>query len=151
MNIKFLWTPMSFVEMDTMNKESIPYRTLCTEYYALDKPTAPEDALQCYLRYAKEAEGAILEPMCGTGRFLIPLLEQGYSITGFDYSPHMLDVCRKKCKERRLIANLFEATFETFPLQEKYSLIFIPSGSFCLLTTLQQVMQALEFIVNRLK
>ena len=74
-----------------MNKESIPYKTLCAEYYELDKPTALEDALQCYLRYAEESHGPILEPMCGTGRFLIPLLKQGYSVTGFDYSSHMLD------------------------------------------------------------
>lgn len=32
-----------------MNKESIPYRALYTEYYEMDKPTAPKDALECYL------------------------------------------------------------------------------------------------------
>lgn len=129
-----------------MKKESLPYRTLCTEYYELDKPTAPEDALKCYLQYAKEAKGPILEPMCGTGRFLIPLLEQGYSVTGFDYSFHMLELCRKKCKERILTANLFEDTFETFSPPEKYGLIFIPSGSFCLLTTPLQISQALKLV-----
>ena len=97
-----------------MNKESVPYRALCTEYYELDKPSAPKDALECYLHYAKEANGPILEPMCGTGRFLIPLLEHGYAVTGFDYSPYMLDVCRRKCEERGLITNLQEVTFETF-------------------------------------
>jgi hypothetical protein len=45
-----------------MNKESPPYRVLCTEFYDLDKPFAPEDALQCYLQYAEEAKGPILEP-----------------------------------------------------------------------------------------
>lgn len=134
-----------------MNKESTPYRTLCTEYYELDKPHPPEDALQCYLHYAEEAKGPILEPMCGTGRFLIPLLERGYCVKGFDYSPHMLDVCRKKCQERELTCILLEATFETFPLKEMYNLIFIPSGSFCLLTKPKQIVQALQFISNRLK
>jgi SAM-dependent methyltransferase len=78
-----------------MNKESPPYRALCTEFYDLDKPLASKDALQCYLRYAEEANGPILEPMCGTGRFFIPLLKHGYNVTGFDYSPHMLKVCRE--------------------------------------------------------
>ncbi len=134
-----------------MNKESIPYRGLCTEYYELDKPTPPEDALQCYLRYAEEAHGKILEPMCGTGRFPIPLLERGYSVTGFDYSPYMLDVCRKKCNERGLACNLLEATFETFSLREEYDLIFIPSGSFGHLITSEQINQALTLIADRLK
>lgn len=133
-----------------MNKKSPPYRGLCTEFYELDKPNPPEDALHCYLEYAKEAHGKILEPMCGTGRFLVPLLEKGYSVTGFDYSPHMLHVCREKCKKQGLIATLIEATFETFSLSETYDLIFIPSGSFGHLITPAQVGSALTFISNRL-
>lgn len=134
-----------------MNKESLPYRALCADYYELDKPKAPKDALECYLNYAKEANGPILEPMCGTGRFLIPLLEHGYDVTGFDYSPYMLDVCRKKCKERGLSSKLQEATFETFSSSELYNLIFIPSGSFGHLITPEQVNLALTFISGRLK
>jgi SAM-dependent methyltransferase len=133
-----------------MNKASVPYRGLCTEFYDLDKPNAPEDALQCYLYYAQEAQGKILEPMCGTGRFLVPLLERGYSVIGFDYSPYMLNVCRKKCKDRGLTSALFEATFETFSLSEKYDLIFIPSGSFGHLITPEQITTALTFIADRL-
>jgi hypothetical protein len=56
-----------------MSQQSIPYKILCTEYYELDKPNAPEDALQWYLIYAEEANGLILELMCWTGRLLIPL------------------------------------------------------------------------------
>lgn len=133
-----------------MNKVSVPYKALCTEYYELDKPTAPEDALQIYLGYAKEANGPILEPMCGTGRFVIPLLEKGYEVTGFDYSSHMLDVCRRKCNELGLTAKLINATFETFSLQDLYKLIIIPSSSFCLLTDPNQIKQALKLIVERL-
>lgn len=130
---------------------SRPYKALCTEFYDLDKPTASEDALQFYLQYAAEANGTILEPMCGTGRFLIPLLEKGYSVTGFDSSSHMLNVCRKKCKERNLTADLVEATFETFSRSQEYNLIFIPSGSFSLLTDLDDVNKALKFISDRLE
>lgn len=133
-----------------MNKESLPYRALCTEYYDLDKPNAPPDALKCYLRYAEESKGPILEPMCGTGRYLIPLLEKGYPISGFDYSSHMLDACRKKCADRGLPPNLQEATFETYSSSALYKLIFIPSGSFCHLISDKQVSQALTFIANKL-
>ena len=133
-----------------MSKESDAYKALCTEFYDLDKPTPPEDALQCYLRCAKEAQGLILEPMCGTGRFLIPLLEKGYAVTGFDSSSHMLNVCRKKCEQRSVTADLAEATFESFSSQLTYHLIFIPSGSFGHLISLEQVSQALTFIADRL-
>lgn len=133
-----------------MNKESGSYKALCTEFYDLDKPHAPEDALQCYLNFAEQANGPILEPMCGTGRFLIPLLEKGYAVTGFDSSPHMLNACRKKCNERGLTPDLFEASFETFPFQSNYNLIFIPSGSFGHLITSEQVSQALTSIAGSL-
>jgi len=133
-----------------MNMASVPYKGLCAEYYNLIRHTAPEDALQCYLRYAKEACGPILEPMCGTGRFLIPLLEHGYSVAGFDYSRNMLDICRRKSKEKGLTTTLLEASFETFSLSEMYKLIFIPSGSFCHLITSEQVSRALKLISDRL-
>jgi SAM-dependent methyltransferase len=133
-----------------MNKESVAYKSLCTEFYDLDKPIPPQDALQCYLRFASEAQGPILEPMCGTGRFLIPLLERGFQVTGFDSSPNMLSVCRKKCQERGLTPHLFESTFETFQRESTYNLIFIPSGSFGLLIDPEQVSQALSFITNSL-
>lgn len=129
-----------------MNKESIAYKGLCTEFYDLDKPTPTEDALQCYLQYVNEAQGAILEPMCGTGRFLIPLVEEGFNVTGFDYSSHMLNLCRKKCMQRGLTPNLFEATFETFQPQSLFNLIFIPSGSFGHLINPKQISHALEFV-----
>ncbi|MEA0971753.1 Class I SAM-dependent methyltransferase [Candidatus Megaera venefica] len=130
---------------------SAPYSALCTEYYQLDKPHAPKDALICYLNYADEAKGPILEPMCGTGRFLIPLLKKGYNITGFDSSPHMLDICRKKCQQEGLSSTLLDASFENFASSFSYKLIFIPSGSFCLLTEKAEVHQALNTILKCLE
>lgn len=134
-----------------MRKESTPYQALCTQYYDLNKPTAPEDALLCYLKYAQEARGPILEPMCGTGRFLIPFLKKGLEVTGFDDSTAMLDVCKKKCYENSLPATLFKANFETFVPQNIFNLIFIPSASFCLLTDPKQISQALRSISNWLR
>lgn len=131
-----------------MQKESIPYKTLCSQYYELDKPEAPHDALNCYLRFATEIHGPILEPMCGTGRFLVPLAEKGYPISGFDSSPHMLEFCRKKCQKLGLNIELFESTFETFIPKNNYDLIFIPSSSFCLLTDEKQISHALTSVIN---
>ena len=129
-----------------MNMLSIPYGELCTEYYELDKPKAPEEALKFYLQYAERACGPILEPMCGTGSYLIPMVEKGYEITGFDSSPQMLDICNKKCRMKGLKPNIHNASFETVSLHRTYSLVFIPSGSIGLLTTDQQLEQALSLM-----
>jgi 2-polyprenyl-3-methyl-5-hydroxy-6-metoxy-1,4-benzoquinol methylase len=73
------------------------YLDLCSLYYELDKPTAPQKALSFYMDFAKESKGPILEPMCGNGRFLIPILEAGFDIEGFDASLPMLNILKKKC------------------------------------------------------
>jgi hypothetical protein len=50
------------------------YGSLCTEFYDLDKPNAPRDALDFYALKARAAGGRVLEPMCGSGRFLVPMV-----------------------------------------------------------------------------
>jgi len=127
------------------------YSSLCTQYYELDKPYASEDALICYSNYAAEAKGSMLEPMCGTGRFFIPLLKKGYNITGFDNSSYMLDICRKKCEQEGLSGKLLDASFENFSSSFLYQLIFIPSGSFCLLTEKAETHHALNIISKYLE
>jgi len=134
-----------------MSNQSPAYQALCSNFYDLDKPFPTVEELSFYLKLAKEASGSILEPMCGTGRFLIPLLEQGYSVTGFDSSAEMLHRCHQKCLEKHLTSNLHQADFETFLPSEIYQLIFIPSGSFGHLISPKAIDQALTFIATHLK
>lgn len=129
-----------------MKNMSSAYQKLCAEFYELDKPHVQPDALLYYLEKAAEAHGPILEPMCGTGRFYIPLLEKGYDITGFDNSPHMLEACMEKCRRKGLEGKFQEADFAAFKSDQKFKLIFIPNSSFCLLTDPKDVRQALKAV-----
>ena len=76
------------------------YGDLCTEFYDLDKPTAPELALEWYgaalAGALEESPGRVLEPMCGSGRFLVPLLKRGLLVDGVDPSEPMLKACRAR-------------------------------------------------------
>ncbi len=107
---------------------------LCTEYYDIDKPAAPPDALAFYLDHAKRAGGTVLEPMCGTGRFLVPMREAGIDIDGVDASPQMLRACRAKCAERGLEVDLREGLIEDLSPERGYAHALIPAGSFSLLS-----------------
>ncbi len=120
------------------------YLSLCTEVYDLSKPNPPADAYAFYEEYVKAANGAILEPMCGTGRFLIPLLENGFNVHGFDASDNMLESLHAKAKAKKLKANIWREFAQDLARPEKYELIFIPSGSFCVMTNLRDVKQALQ-------
>jgi len=122
------------------------YKKLCTEFYDIDKPSAPEDALAFYLRYAQQANGPILEPMCGSGRFLIPLLKHGFDIDGIDASPYMLDACRNNCRHHRVTSMLYEQFLHELELPRQYNLVIIPAGSFCLITEPGQVQESLRRI-----
>ncbi|MCT8139339.1 class I SAM-dependent methyltransferase [Anaerobacillus sp. CMMVII] len=82
------------------------YGSLCTQIYDLDKPEPAQNELKFYLKYLKNKEMQILEPMCGSGRFLIPILERGYQIDGFDVSEDMLLACEQKAREKNLNCNL---------------------------------------------
>jgi SAM-dependent methyltransferase len=126
------------------------YLSLCTEVYDLSKPKPPEDAYQFYRSFAKQAQGPILEPMCGTGRFLLPLLEEGFDVQGFDASDHMLAALTKKALSRNLTPNSWKGFVADLSREEKYKLIFIPSGSFCLITNLEQSSQALQKFYDHL-
>lgn len=126
------------------------YKNLCAQFYDIDKPTAPSDALEFYLGYAKQASGPIFEPMCGTGRFLIPMLELGMDIEGSDASPHMLSICEEKCAAQNLNAKLHQQYLNEMAFDKKFGLFFIPSGSFGLLTDVNEAKLALKILYDHL-
>lgn len=110
------------------------YGTLASEFYDLDKPEARPDALECYLEYARGCIGPILEPMCGTGRYLLPLLAKGFDIEGTDSSASMLKLCRSRADALGLNPTLHEGCLEQLEVTRPFGLVFVPSGSFSLLT-----------------
>jgi 2-polyprenyl-3-methyl-5-hydroxy-6-metoxy-1,4-benzoquinol methylase len=126
------------------------YQNLCTQYYDIDKPNAPADALKFYLEYAKHANGPIFEPMCGTGRFLIPMLERGFDIEGSDASTHMLSICDEKCQAKNLKPKLYHQFLHQMEFNKKFGFIFIPSGSFGLLTDVAEAKHCLKILYDHL-
>ncbi len=134
-----------------LNNYLTPYKALCTEYYDLDKPEPTKEALSFYIKYAENANGKILEPMCGSGRFIIPILQKGYDIYGFDNSSQMIEACKKKCINQGLPTNFSEVSFQNFSPKHLYKLVIIPSGSFCLLLNEDEINNALNTIYNSLE
>ena len=122
------------------------YGKLCTQYYDLDKPLPPPEAMAFYLGQAEKWGGPILEPMCGSGRFLVPLMQAGYTVTGVDASPEMLAACRRKALKLGLSPNLYQQYLHEMALPESYRLVLIPSGSFGLITDLDEALESLRRI-----
>lgn len=77
--------------------------------------------LQFYKRWLpKGKEARILELCCGTGRLTVPIAQDGYDITGIDYTSSMLDQAKIKASEAGLEIPFIEADIRTLNLQEKY-------------------------------
>jgi SAM-dependent methyltransferase len=120
------------------------YGTLATEVYDVDKPIGHSFGdVEFYLHVLDGIDGRVLEPAVGTGRMLIPLLEAGLTVDGFDNSPEMLAVCRQRCIERDLDPILFDADMTSFESTEAYSAVIVPTGSIALLDGRTELMHAL--------
>jgi SAM-dependent methyltransferase len=126
------------------------YGSLLTEAYDLDKPEAPAEELAYYRNQIERCGEPVLEAMCGSGRFLVPLLEGGVDIDGVDASPHMLAACAAKCAERGLRASLHEHSLHALDLQRRYRFIFAGGASFGLIVGTAEVEESLRRLYHHL-
>ena len=108
------------------------YGSLCTEMYEILHEKAPQDELDFYLSYAKKGQ-KILEPLCGSGRFLVPFLARGFDISGMDLSTEMLAKLKQKAPDAKVV----QADILQYSAPEKFDYIFITSGSVSLFTDME--------------
>lgn len=132
-------------------KKQETYLNLCTQVYDLSKPHPPAAAYAFYRDYLVKANGPVLEPMCGSGRFLLPLLAEGFDVHGFDASECMLAALSAKARARNLVPTVWNSTIAESAGQGNYALIFIPSGSFSLITDLEAIASALTCLYQHLR
>ncbi len=126
------------------------YLSLCAEFYDLIRPHPPEDAYAFYRTYVVNAGGVAMEPMCGSGRFLLPLLKENFEVIGFDASKHMLSALHAKAKIQHLKPEVWQGFVEDLNRTQRYNLIFIPSGSFGHLINFDSVKKSLKVFYDHL-
>ncbi len=115
------------------------YGSLCTEMYEILHEQAPQDELNFYLSYAEKGK-KILEPLCGSGRFLVPFMERGFDICGIDLSGEMLNKLKQKVPNAKIV----QADILEYSSRELYDYIFISSGSMSLFTDMNLCNRILE-------
>src|SRR5216683_1095411 len=64
-------------------------------FYDIEHAEFDED-LDMYRNFAELCGGKILELACGSGRLLLPLAREGYTLTGVDTSAGMLEIARQE-------------------------------------------------------
>lgn len=121
------------------------YGRLSSEVYDMDKPIGHSFGdIEFYTNRLESCTGTILEPATGTGRMLIPLLEKGLNIEGFDSSKDMLNICESNCSKKNVNPKLFAAKMESFSQNTRYDAIIVPTGTFLLLHERENSIKALH-------
>lgn len=131
---------------------SVPnrYGALCTEVYDLDKPPGALLDIGYYTERLTPSDGPVLEAACGTGRLLIPLMEAGLEVEGFDQSQDMLDVCARHCAARGLTPSLRRARFQDFAYDKAFGAIVVPVGTFTLIDDFAEAFAVLRRFFDHL-
>lgn len=85
----------------------------------------------------------ILDIGCGKGRFLIPLAQASYHLTGLDQSPDMLADCLARLEKRNLQAELILADFEEFDFNKNFDAVICMDSVICYLLETERIISAL--------
>jgi SAM-dependent methyltransferase len=93
--------------------------------------------------YIEARGGPALDIGCGTGRLLLRYLYAGLDVDGVDTSADMLAICRAKAEALGLTPSLYQQPMQRLELPRRYATIYIPCGSFCLVTDLAEAWEAL--------
>jgi SAM-dependent methyltransferase len=99
---------------------------------------------------APDPRRPILELGCGSGRTLLPLVRDGWSVTGVDAAPAMLARCRERLAPLGADAvgraELHEADFRALALGRRFPLVICPFNAFMHLYTRQDVERFLAVV-----
>ena len=121
------------------------YGRLSAWVYDIDKPVGRSFGdIEFYRARLAGCAGPILEPAVGTGRFLIPMLEAGFAIEGFDASAEMLERCRANCRARGLAPPLHKMRFQDFQYDRRFAAIVVPLSTFELVTDFDEALAVLR-------
>lgn len=100
-------------------------------------------------KFAKEANGHILDVGCGTGRLLHFLADQGFSITGIDISLDAVQQALAKGKSKKV--SIFNADMRNFDLQRKsFGLAFMVHNTLLYCLSMEDQLGCLQSIHKHL-
>ena len=91
-------------------------------FWASDGPSLELPLLRDFLT---DHPGRSLEIGCGSGRLLLPLLDEGFAIEGLELSQEMLDLCQQQSKHSSLI--LHHGNMDDWQAPQPYASLMLPA------------------------
>jgi len=88
-----------------------------------------------FSQYCKASHPKLLEPACGTGRLMLPLIRIGFDCSGFDLNERALSYLKEKLKRNKLRATVFNGDMAHFHVKDKSY-----DGAFCTVDTFRHLL-----------
>lgn len=79
-----------------------------------------------FFEEARRCTGKVLEAGCGTGRLMLPMLQDGADVVGFDPVEPMLEQLKRKAANLKLTPRVSRQSMESFRYDEHFDLIIVP-------------------------
>jgi len=76
-----------------------------------------------FRKYSTKSIHSILDLGCGTGGHDLILCSRGYKITGVDLSAEMIEVAKRKAKDKKMRINFVRSDIKSINLKKKYDVI----------------------------
>lgn len=96
--------------------------TLHDVFWASEGPSLELPLLRDFLQ---THPGRSLEIGCGSGRLLLPLLQEGFTVDGLELSREMLDLCRQQSPHSGLM--LHEGNMDDWQAPQPYATLMVPA------------------------
>ncbi|MGD2247101.1 MAG: methyltransferase domain-containing protein [Candidatus Methanofastidiosia archaeon] len=94
------------------------------------------------------AVSTVLDVGCGNGRFLIPLLQKGYTVTGIDLSIHMLTECKTRLHTHGVQGDVICMDFETMDFNQEYNAVILMDSVICYILETEKIISSLKKFYN---
>lgn len=78
---------------------------------------------QLFKKYRKTQTRTVLDVGCGTASHMIPLIENGYRVTGVDVSSQMLKIAAQKLHRAGFKADLIQDSSQAFTINRKFDAV----------------------------
>jgi ubiquinone/menaquinone biosynthesis C-methylase UbiE len=105
----------------------------------------PQNDYPYIKKLLEQNPGTALDVGCGTGRLLLRYLKDGLDVEGMDTSADMLVLLREKATAQGLKPpTLYEGYMQELDLPRKYQVIYVPCGTYCLVTDRAQALDTLR-------
>lgn len=110
----------------------------------------PYDRFINVVKEYADKNAVLLDLACGTGKVLVPLVEEGYLIDGLDLSEEMLMVTRDKLQTKHLSSSLHLGRMEELKVNSYYQLVYCFLDSINYLTNIIDIDNTFQGVFDAL-